>query len=88
MTNYLKLQILASCNNLGIGQDSEFAEFWPSIKNVNIGHALTLDMPKKVFFESCIKIEWVCVTLLGSKACPHADHLKMKISFHLLRSLC
>ena len=57
LTNYLKLQILAFCNNLGIGQDSEFAEFFPSIKNVNIGHALTLDMPKKVFFKSFITIE-------------------------------
>ena len=29
LTNYLKLQILASYNNLRIGQDSEFAKFWP-----------------------------------------------------------
>ena len=27
LTNYLKLQILASYNNLRIGQDSEFAQF-------------------------------------------------------------
>ena len=29
LTNYLKLQILASYNNLRIGQDSEFAQFSP-----------------------------------------------------------
>ena len=29
LTNYLKLQILASFNNLRIEQDSEFAKFWP-----------------------------------------------------------
>ena len=29
LTNYLKLQILASYNNLRIGQDSEFPKFWP-----------------------------------------------------------
>ena len=29
LTNYLKLQILATYNNLGIEQDSEFAKFWP-----------------------------------------------------------
>ena len=29
LTNYQKLQILASYYNLRIGQDSEFAKFWP-----------------------------------------------------------
>ena len=29
LTNYLKLQILASYYNLRIGQDSEFAKSWP-----------------------------------------------------------
>ena len=29
LTNSLKLQILASCNNLRREQDSEFAKFWP-----------------------------------------------------------
>ena len=29
LTNYLKWEILASYNNLRIGQDSEFAKFWP-----------------------------------------------------------
>ena len=30
--NYLKLQILASCNNFRIEQDSELAKFWPRAK--------------------------------------------------------
>ena len=29
LTNYLKLQILDSYNNLRIGQDFEFGKFWP-----------------------------------------------------------
>ena len=29
LKNHLKLQILASYTNLRIGQDSEFAKFWP-----------------------------------------------------------
>ena len=54
LANYLKLQILASYNNLRIGQDSEFAL---GIDNVKIDHALTFGMPKKVFSSSFAKIE-------------------------------
>ena len=31
-------------------------------------------MPKKVFFLSFMKIEWVCVALLGFKILPHIYH--------------
>ena len=61
LTNYIKLQIFASCNNLWIGQGSEFAKFWPKafIDNIKIDHALTFGMPKKV--ASLLKLckDWV-----------------------------
>ena len=47
----MKLQILASYNILRIGQDSEFALFWPGIDNVKIDHAFTFGMPKKANFD-------------------------------------
>ena len=52
LTNYLKLQISASYNNLRIRHSSEFDKLWPRaflMSNVKIAHALTFDMPKKVF---------------------------------------
>ena len=62
----MKLQILASYNNLRIGQNSEFAQFlvftW-GIANVKIDQALTFGMPKK--------IEWVYVPLLRLKVGPY-----------------
>ena len=47
LTNYMKNQILASCNNLRIEQDSEFAK---GIDNIKIDHALTFEMLLKRFY--------------------------------------
>ena len=47
LTNYLKLQILASCNNLRIEQDSEFVQFSP--------RALQMSKFAKLLPLSCLK---------------------------------
>jgi hypothetical protein len=66
---------MCSYNNLTIGKDSKFAQFWlrallTYVKIDQAGQALTFGMPKRVLPESFTNFEPVSVQLLKLKFGP------------------